>query len=417
MTTVNGFGFIGNCKWREVTFLYSTSKTSGARKTALKKFVNTGLQFVEDLGANPRSYNITGLVAALEADDLDLPSRAYDIQYLDKRDILIKALEQEGPGTLVHPMYGTIENLVVTSYSLDEKVTELGIGRIDIDFEVSNIEGQPISDAIGVSNIEADVVKVSIAVELNIIDKFIANVKLLGVYQTAVTKITEMGDKMESAVDFVQKKTDEVTDGIEKISDSIANFQDEIISNVSSVKDLASAVTNVFKTINANIKTATATYDVLKKFFKFGFITDIELIFKTKGVKQQQTNNRTMNNAMNCNALVGAYLAVALKDHKTTDEIDDDIIVLEDQMTAILDAPEVDSDLLIALLDARQNIHVLLNNRKQIISKVITITTTPISARALSYRYYGNSSEGEDIAELNMSNGLFLDGTVKIFSA
>ena len=412
---INGFDFVGELKWREVPFIYVSSKVSGARKTAVKKFVNTDLQLVEDLGANPRSYTIEACVAPLPSDDSKPvnPIDASDINYLTTRDILIEALELEGPGVLVHPLYGTIPDLVVTSYSLNEQVTSVGIGKISIEFKASNSDGKPVAEALTSAEISADNIEVMEKVEESIKKDYFADVKLQGVYAAAKNKVEQIGEFLQDKLSFVGK----IEDKIEEISNVIADFQDQAVALVSVPDDLADSITNVFEIINGSIDTGEATFEVLKEFFEFGFITDIELKFNTKGNDKKKTNNRTLNNAMNCNALSNSYLSVSKKNYKTVDEIDADILILEGQMTAILSAPEVDSSLLDSLLDARENILILLTAKKLTVSKIIEIETQLTSSRALSYRYYGDDSEAEDISKLNRNNGLMISGQVQIFSA
>ena len=414
--TIRGYGFVGEAKWREIQFIYMASQMSGARKTAVKKFVNTGSQLVEDLGEDQRSYNVTGLISPLRSDEIDgsVPNQSiHDVQYISKRDTFIKALETEGPGTLVHPLYGVIQNLVVTSYSLEETITEIGIGKLNIDFEVSNATGAPTTSITNVSNIAADNRKVINAAIISIEENFEATPALLGVYASAKNKVTEISDKIASALKFPEK----LTQDIEKVSNMIADFQDGVIAFTSSAEDLASAIGNVFDTINASIASAEAKYEIAREFFNFGYVTNKILSLVTKANTKKDTNNRTLNNAMNAMSLTNAYLAVANKDYKTVTEIDADITVLEEQIFNILSAPEFDSDTLVELLNARENINTFLDELKLTVSKIIEVDTTLTSARAISFLYYGDDSEGESIAKLNGSNGLFLSGNIEIFSA
>ena len=61
-----------------------------------------------------------------------------------QRDRLLGKLEEGGTGVLVHPFFGTINNVVCRNYSLSQNESDLGIATFNIEFAVSNSTGLPV---------------------------------------------------------------------------------------------------------------------------------------------------------------------------------------------------------------------------------------------------------------------------------
>ncbi len=81
--------------FRGVTFHVEGSSVSAGRRTVTHQFPMRDDPFTEDLGRGARSYQITGFVLG---DD-----------YIDQVQRLRAALEESGPGTLVHPELGEMQ--------------------------------------------------------------------------------------------------------------------------------------------------------------------------------------------------------------------------------------------------------------------------------------------------------------------
>lgn len=81
--------------FRGAAFAVADSDHGFGRNTVVHIFPQRDMPYVEDLGMRPKRFTVEAFVIGKD--------------YMDKRDALIKALEQEGPGTLVHPFYGEVE--------------------------------------------------------------------------------------------------------------------------------------------------------------------------------------------------------------------------------------------------------------------------------------------------------------------
>lgn len=106
--------------FRGVRFFVSTAELTGGRRAVRHEFPLRDVTFSEDLGRKGRDFPVEGHVVG---DD-----------YLDKRDALISALEEPGPGELVHPHYGT-HRVAVSEFRVRESSDEGGVATFTITFE------------------------------------------------------------------------------------------------------------------------------------------------------------------------------------------------------------------------------------------------------------------------------------------
>lgn len=387
--------------YRNVEFFFVSSTIDGSKKFVRHVFVGGNKQKIDEFGLNTRSFTVDGYIAATG-----------DKQYYDERDKLLAALELPGPDVFIHPTFGRIENVVAVSYSFDEDVNNLGIGSITIQFEISNTDGAPTEAATTVSEVSQAFDVSSAAIQASIEEGFEVDPRLLGVYDAAVAKIEEIGNAVEDALAFAAKLEDQ----IDIVSNTISDFQDTAFALASAPANLASSITNIFETINASVASAFGAFEAYRKFFGFGFLTDIELRFNTYAISKTKANRNLLNNAMNGNALVGAYFAMARKDYNTVDEIDADIVIVEEQLSLISEQGTMDPDAYDAILDARSITLKLLNERRLITNTIIDVDANLSSARALAYQYYGSTDEADRIIKLNGGLGIFMTGTTRMLA-
>lgn len=85
---------IQSASFRGVPFQVSAASGELGRSTALHVFPNGSAPYPEDLGKAPQFYDVQGFVSGSS--------------YMTQRDALEEAFQQPGPGTLVHPWYGSL---------------------------------------------------------------------------------------------------------------------------------------------------------------------------------------------------------------------------------------------------------------------------------------------------------------------
>lgn len=105
--------------FRGVSFRTTSHQKNGGRRKQDREYAARNVGNSEDLGKKLPAHVLNIYVVG---DD-----------YFSQRDALIRALDEEGPGVLVHPYLGTF-NAQVGSYTLTETVEEGRVARFSVEF-------------------------------------------------------------------------------------------------------------------------------------------------------------------------------------------------------------------------------------------------------------------------------------------
>jgi hypothetical protein len=111
-----------NAKFRDAGFFVETGARGGGRRVALHQYPKRNDPYAEDMGRTANRFMVQGYVIG--------PN------YLDLRDALIGALEQDGPGVLRLPLPYLMSDVqvMVQTYSVTEARERGGMCQIDMDF-------------------------------------------------------------------------------------------------------------------------------------------------------------------------------------------------------------------------------------------------------------------------------------------
>jgi len=113
--------------FRGVPFHVDESEFGGGRRSVRHEFPLRDVALVEDMGRKARGFDVEGHVVG---DD-----------YMQQRDALIGALEQQGPGELVHPYYG-VRRVAVTAFRVRETSADGGMAQFSISFHETEIAAE-----------------------------------------------------------------------------------------------------------------------------------------------------------------------------------------------------------------------------------------------------------------------------------
>ena len=84
--------------FRGEPFLVEAHDSAFGRRLVVHEYPNRDVPYAEDLGRKARRFSLTAFVVGEE--------------YQAQRDRLLEAVEQSGPGTLVHPYLGSLEVVI-----------------------------------------------------------------------------------------------------------------------------------------------------------------------------------------------------------------------------------------------------------------------------------------------------------------
>lgn len=296
--------------YKGAPFLVNRVNTSGGRKTVKHAYPNSNIQNIEDLGLLPREYRISAIIA--------------EPGYIQKRDTLLRALEEGGKGILIHPFYGRIENIVSETFTLIEDVSRLGDTVIDIVFGPSDTDGLPTQSVNTVSKISSLSGILSDNIVSDITDLFNVTNTFQGNFSAAATKLNDIADAFN-----INAQLPTVSAGqINSFNSLVDNFRSSVNTLVGSPAELATDIQEIFVEFPKLYSTATQQTDSLALFFDFGD-DDIEINPTTAGLIERKQNNDVLNNAMKSFALSEAYVSSAQIDFTTVSDIDNTADTLE----------------------------------------------------------------------------------------
>ena len=386
--------------YKGVAFLMLTSRIEGGRKDALFAFPNSDKQTIEDLGLLPRAYSMSVIIP-------------HD-NYIETRDSLLRVLEDGKKGPLDHPFYGRVENVVARTFTIVERLSDLGRAELQISFAIDDNIGIPQKADNAISEASQQLAILNDLNAANITNDFEVDEGLLGNFQDAQELLDGVAGVFEDVVSFATTLTTEIN----QYAANINQFTSAINQLITIPQDLANSIQNVFSTINGLFSSVEATFDAFTRFEFFDFGDDDVFINETtQGRVQRATNRDTVNQSIQTFALGYAYLNAAQITFQTEEEIDAVNTILENQYIKIFDSLCLCDRTSSALTDLRTISNQLLDDKRIEAKKIVTITTKRMPMSVLAYRYYGSTELTDTLLTLNGVVGAsFVEGDIRILT-
>lgn len=124
--------FWQDASFRGAPFFVNSFEQAGGRRGPNHEFPKKDEGYAEDTGGKIGKHSIEAYAAR----------SVRDPDYAGRRDALIEALNQPGPGELVHPAFGTIR-VLVRDWSEKEEKSRLGMAVFSMSFVVANKSTYP----------------------------------------------------------------------------------------------------------------------------------------------------------------------------------------------------------------------------------------------------------------------------------
>ncbi|SNT29030.1 Mu-like prophage DNA circulation protein [Noviherbaspirillum humi] len=106
--------------FRGVPFSVDGATLNAGRRLARHEYPQRDIPYMEDMGRKAREYKVEALIVGAD--------------YMAGRDRLLAAIEEAGPGQLVHPYYGTLSVVVSGDVQLTETTREGGMVKVTMTF-------------------------------------------------------------------------------------------------------------------------------------------------------------------------------------------------------------------------------------------------------------------------------------------
>lgn len=391
---LNGF-------YKGVPIAINSGSLEGGRKAAVKQFPSRDTQSVEDLGLRPRKYSLEIIIS-------DKP----DQDYFGYRNALLQALDTEGGGELIHPLYGRIVDVVAVNYSLNENFSAFGDSTVTVNFEVNSNTGVPQSSGNVITQISAANDNVRSAVNADISDNFSITDAFTGNFNAAVDKVNGIIDRTREATSFIGETSDTINDFAAQIGELSANVN----SLVSDPLALAQSIDNLFQGVDGLYASAGATFDTFTGFFGFGE-DDEEIRQDTASRIERERNNNILNGAVAASSLGYSYVAVSRVDFQTVRQVDELTAELDSQYSLVQNSGS-SQEVKDAITDMRVQTLQALEQARVTAAQIITVETNPTTTRLLAFSYYGSDELGEQIGDLNnIADVSFIEGEQEILTA
>ncbi len=388
-----------------------SGSVDGGRKTSKKEFPNRDTQTIEDLGLRPRTYNLQIVIAPRTTVSGGATSTQQG--YFEYRDAIIAAIEDKGPGELIHPLYGRIENVVATTYGINEDFSDFGRTRLVVTFETSSDTGIPRQTITSLSQLTEANTVVNTAVSTNISSSFVVQTKFKNNFSDAADKINEIIDAAIDATSFLGAAADEINE----FNSFIGELSASVNSLITNPANLAASIDNLFSNIDGLFGTVENTAKAFQGLFGFGSDDEDNIQTTTAGRIQRKQNRAVLNGAVNALALAYAYVNVSQIEFDNVREIEEAADDLEVQFQRVMVSGS-SNDVIGTVTDMRVIVQQFFDEQKTIAKQIIEVNVYTTPVRVLSYQYYAESESANDIIGLNnITDVSFVDGTVEILTA
>jgi prophage DNA circulation protein len=293
---------LNTASFKGVQFPCNSTRTSAGRAKIKHEFANSDKNNIEDQGLIPRIHQLTAIITG--------------DNYRQTRDRLLAAIESPGPGVLIHPFYGRIENAEALPVSFDENVRTLGRIEIPITFEVSDSAGVPAVTANSPAGVTKRKDNLLNSLSLNVAGGFKVTNSFTGNFKAAQDKITEFIDEVSDNAVTTSISPDLASNFRAKVD----TFRRNINNLIQDPSNLGESMTEIMNDISGLYETSEQTFEVISRFFDFGN-ADVIINETTVGLTERANNNSVLNSTVKASALAIGYESASLTDFRTIPEI------------------------------------------------------------------------------------------------
>lgn len=379
----NGGPLVGS--FREAKFVAPGSEASVGRRVEIHEYPLRDIPYAEDFGKKARKFSVDVFV------DDTLPGG-----YLYARDTLILALEEEGPGSLVHPWYGTMRVSLAEPATVRESTREGGRASFHLVF----VEAGELIFPTSAADTQAGTDSKADAAITAASNSFVKRFKPAGLPDWS---ITELAADLYTTLAQVEKLVKGVTAPIAAEIRSPGNMAAAIIG---AVQGLAAIVTEPLRAVS-----------LYKRLFAAG--DDSPAVPATTTIRRQQAaSSAALHRLVQQTAVISAARSSSEADYQTSNDALATAATLEDALDTQMEAVDpvsgtpVDDAVYQSLADLRVAVVQDLRTRGARLPDLITYSSpATLPALVIAHRLYGDAGRaGEIIARNNLRHPGFVPG-------
>ena len=381
--------------FRGIPFFILSSSLSAGRRVALHEFPNRNTSFPEDMGKVSTVYQIEGHIVG---DD-----------YFERKDNLVRAMEQESFGELVHPYYGTLQ-VQPGIFTVNENTRDGRTATFSMQFFKAEFNEFPTEDIDKTSTVFS---RTAATIDSSIQDfnsKFSTERTPADLVRSARAKVQQLTRLIRSSVDGVTTLANNTADLFVEI-DNLDNDVDELLS---SPAFLADRINNSFMFMFESIESIPDKALQLLRYREID-VGDFDIPLTTTLRIQENINRNSMNFFIKTLAL--SYLARAAVT-EVFDSIDSATArrnEVRDFIEELLNETDND-DLFQSLVQLNAAIVSAIPDEDVVLPNIKTLdTVVTTNSLVLNYQIYGNLDGESDIISRNLiKNPAFILGQTEI---
>jgi len=389
--------------FRGVPFLIDTASTEIGRRIALHEYPLRDTPYAEDLGRKARQFAIECLVLGPD--------------YMAARDRLIAALEAAGPGTLVHPYFGTRRVVVAQPASVNESTREGGLARFRIPFAEAGEKLEPEAT----TDTAAQVQDQAGATNAVLANSFASQWSVEGTPQWVSDAgggfLGRLTDKLQALRDSIPGIPESVT----AFNAQLQAFSDGLSSLIRAPFNLGASVLDLVLGLGTIARQPLDALGLYRTLFDFGS-GQPAVIGSTPARKQQAANQAALQALVRGTAVAQAAAAGSRVPAQTMPATAlqlladptapatggygtaNDAIAVRDALTDAIDEQSLTAadDLYVQLQDLRTAVVRDIATRVAGLPDLITFTpTTTLPALVVAYRLYADAGRDQEIVDRN----------------
>ena len=376
-------------QFRNAAFFTESHEAGGGRRLALNEYPLRDEPYAEDLGRRACEFTIDCYVLASQ---MIGGERGDD--YMAARDRLIAALEQKGPGILIHPYLGA-RSLAAREYRMRESTREGGMATFSITFVEAGRPAEPdtVSDTRSSVGNAADAAQAAIQAKFEVtfsvedMPDFVSS-SATDILEDAITDIRQISGRIAS-----------VTSPITQFSAQLDRLGDSLSSLIRQPANLAADVAGVVVAIAGVAKDVQTAFSAYRRLWPFG--DDRAAVPTTTATRQQQAANQTaLTGLIQRAATIEACRASSEMDYASQDEAAALREELADQLDALIET--ADDSVYAALADLRVAVIQDITRRGADLARLVSYTpSTTLPALVIAHALYEDATRDAEIVARN----------------
>lgn len=389
-----------SARFRDAKFYFSGSaSTSGGRKTITREFPGSDRRYVEDMGLLNKTFELEGIVTTEQ-----------------EKEKLIAALETAGIGQLSHPTFGLID-VVAKPYTVVDSIQTLGYCTFTMSFEVAQENIYPVANSNNISYLQEKTSFLDNSILAGFAEKVGISPETL---QTAITTATEVVNKVQEAVAFV-----------DEVKNEVIAFKEGIVELIQAPIDFINGVKSVVDSVVTFLEDPLAAFDILTGMFSFGDSSSSSGGFSSVPLTAREIEKKrvsdTIVQAVNTVVISKAYDVVSTAEFENNIQLESTKEQLEELYENLIENPtdfliepiseEEPSSILENLQEVRQLSNNILLEKENTVARVVEVNTYDTTLNDFVYTYYGNLDNLDKIDSMNdIEDRSSVSGTLKVLS-